>query len=109
VEDDSLLRRGVPGTKKRQNSFIVAHKIYGIPQTINCANYVYFLALEKILKLNDPNLVLIFTESMIELHRGQGMELYWRDNGICPSESEYMDMVGNSNSYCINDRNGWII
>ncbi|KAG2151399.1 farnesyltranstransferase [Suillus clintonianus] len=34
VEDDSQLRRGIP----------VAHKIYGVPQTINTANYVYFLA-----------------------------------------------------------------
>ncbi len=30
VEDNSELRRGIP----------VAHKIYGIPSTINCANYV---------------------------------------------------------------------
>jgi len=37
IEDNSKLRRGVP----------VAHLIYGVPATINCANYVYFLALEK--------------------------------------------------------------
>lgn len=41
VEDDSELRRGVP----------VAHQIYGIPQTINTANYVYFLAFQELLKL----------------------------------------------------------
>lgn len=29
----------------------VAHKIYGVPQTINSANYVYFLAFEEILAL----------------------------------------------------------
>ena len=34
IEDDSTLRRGIP----------VAHSIYGVPTTINCANYVYFLA-----------------------------------------------------------------
>ncbi|KAK4685926.1 geranylgeranyl diphosphate synthase, type III, partial [Tremellales sp. Uapishka_1] len=43
VEDDSELRRGLP----------VAHKIYGIPQTINTANYVYFQAFQELLKL-DP-------------------------------------------------------
>jgi geranylgeranyl diphosphate synthase, type III len=36
IEDGSKMRRGVP----------VAHAIYGIPSTINCANYVYFLAME---------------------------------------------------------------
>ena len=37
IEDNSKLRRGIP----------VAHSIFGVPSTINCANYVYFLALEK--------------------------------------------------------------
>lgn len=32
IEDNSKLRRGVP----------VAHSIYGVPSTINTANYVYF-------------------------------------------------------------------
>lgn len=31
----------------------VAHKIYGIPQTINCANYVYFLAFKELFSLRD--------------------------------------------------------
>lgn len=29
----------------------VAHKVYGIPQTINAANYVYFLALRELILL----------------------------------------------------------
>ena len=29
----------------------VAHSIFGVPSTINCANYVYFLALSKIMVL----------------------------------------------------------
>lgn len=43
VEDDSELRRGVP----------VAHKVYGVPQTINTANYVYFLAFQELLSLKE--------------------------------------------------------
>ena len=31
----------------------VAHKIYGIPQTINSANYVYFLAYKELFALRD--------------------------------------------------------
>ena len=38
------LRRGIP----------VAHSIYGVPNTINCANYVYFLALERVHVLGNP-------------------------------------------------------
>jgi len=37
----------------------------------------------------------IFTEELINLHRGQGMDLYWRDSLICPSEADYLEMVGN--------------
>jgi geranylgeranyl diphosphate synthase, type III len=33
------------------NAHVVAHKIYGIPQTINSANYVYFLAYKELFAL----------------------------------------------------------
>ncbi|EXX55352.1 farnesyltranstransferase [Rhizophagus irregularis DAOM 197198w] len=85
VEDDSKLRRGVP----------VAHSIYGVPSTINCANYVYFLGLNELTKLNDINMFNIYTEELLNLHRGQGMELYWRDTLTCPSEDEFIEMVSN--------------
>jgi hypothetical protein len=45
VEDGSELRRGLP----------VTHAIYGVPQTINTANYVYFLAFQELFKLTGPN------------------------------------------------------
>ncbi|XP_013774294.2 geranylgeranyl pyrophosphate synthase-like [Limulus polyphemus] len=32
-------------------------------------------------------------EQLLELHRGQGMEIYWRDNFVCPTEEEYKHMV----------------
>jgi geranylgeranyl diphosphate synthase type 3 len=85
VEDSSLLRRGVP----------VAHSIFGTPQTINSANYVYFLALQELSTLQNPRVVQIFTEELINLHRGQGMDLYWRDTLTCPTEQEYLQMVSN--------------
>ncbi|KAJ1929913.1 hypothetical protein IWQ60_000794 [Tieghemiomyces parasiticus] len=88
VEDDSDLRRGIP----------VAHKIFGVPSTINCANLVYFRALHELTKLNRPQLVEVFTEELIHLHEGQGMDLYWRDSLTCPTEKDYLDMVSNSKS-----------
>ncbi|VDO61612.1 unnamed protein product [Heligmosomoides polygyrus] len=32
-------------------------------------------------------------EQMLELHRGQGKELFWRDTVTCPTEAEYEEMV----------------
>lgn len=80
------------------SSFSVAHHIYGVASTINSANYVYFLALQKILVLGDPRSSSIFTEQLLELHRGQGMEIHWRDSYKCPTEEEYRTMVIQSNS-----------
>ncbi len=39
----------------------MAHSIFGVAQTINSANYIYFLALEKTMALGHPNAVNIFT------------------------------------------------
>ncbi|KAL4869797.1 hypothetical protein BDV12DRAFT_184935 [Aspergillus spectabilis] len=85
VEDNSLLRRGNP----------VAHSIYGTAQTINSANYVYFLALQEVQKLKSPAAIDIYVQELLNLHRGQGMDLFWRDTLTCPSEDEYLEMVGN--------------
>lgn len=83
IEDNSKLRRGIP----------VAHAVFGVAQTINSANYVYFKCMEKITALQEPKAVQAFTEQLLELHRGQGMDIYWRDSVICPSEADYREMV----------------
>ena len=83
IEDSSTLRRGFP----------VAHSIYGVPSVINSANYVYFLGLEKVLTLEHPEAVRVFTRQLLELHRGQGLDIHWRDTYTCPSEQEYRAMV----------------
>ncbi|XP_005993392.1 geranylgeranyl pyrophosphate synthase isoform X1 [Latimeria chalumnae] len=83
IEDNSKLRRGFP----------VAHSIYGVPSVINSANYVYFLGLEKVLTLDHPDAVKVFTSQLLELHRGQGLDIYWRDTYTCPTEEEYKAMV----------------
>lgn len=85
VEDNSLLRRGIP----------VAHSIFGTAQTINSANYVYFGALQELMKLSNPQAIQIFTDELCNLHRGQGMDLFWRDTLTCPNEDDYLEMVGN--------------
>ncbi|KAH9396538.1 Geranylgeranyl pyrophosphate synthase [Tyrophagus putrescentiae] len=87
IEDNATLRRGIP----------VAHNIFGIASTVNSANYVYFLSLEKLIKTFPSDVcaeaVTIFTNQLLELHRGQGLDIYWRDSFTCPTEEEYMDMI----------------
>ncbi|KAI0401170.1 isoprenoid synthase domain-containing protein [Xylaria palmicola] len=86
IQDNSQLRRGRP----------VAHNIFGVAQTINAGNYVYFLALKELQKLNNPAKAMdIYTTEMLYLHRGQGMDLYWRDTLTCPTEDDYLEMVSN--------------
>lgn len=43
------------------STYVVAHKIFGVPATINCANYVYFLALSELTKIPNPKMLTIFT------------------------------------------------
>jgi geranylgeranyl diphosphate synthase type 3 len=85
VEDNSQLRRGYP----------VAHVIFGIPQTINSSNYIYFCALQELQKLKNAKTITVFAEELVNLHRGQGMDLFWRDTLTCPTEDDYLEMVGN--------------
>lgn len=84
VEDSATLRRGLP----------VAHAIYGIPQTINASNHMLFVGLQDALSLG-MEAVEIFTEEIKNLHMGQGMDLYWRDNYHCPTLEDYIQMVLN--------------
>lgn len=83
IEDNSKLRRGVP----------VAHSIFGVANTINCANYVYFLVLEKCHSLDNPRAMTVFVQELLNLHRGQGQDILWREQCQCPSEEMYKKMV----------------
>jgi len=83
IEDNSTLRRGQP----------VAHHVFGVPATINCGNYIYFVALDRCHKLGNPEATQACIEEMLNLHRGQGMDMYWRDSNVCPTEDEYKHMT----------------
>ena len=122
----------------------MAHHVFGVANTINSANYVYFLGLQKAMTLSHTEVSRVFTglsagknlienylqsycniqlpvyaqyifriqslvqtktiitcihvpnftlEQLLELHRGQGMDIYWRDAYSCPTEEEYEKMV----------------
>ena len=83
VEDESEMRRGIP----------CAHRLYGLAQTLNSGNLVYFLAMERVAALGHPDALATCLEEMLQLHRGQGLELAWRDRVHCPTAEEYSRMV----------------
>lgn len=83
IEDSSSLRRGVPS----------AHTVYGIPLTINTANYAYFICLSKAIQLDAYQAANIYSEQLLDLHKGQGMEIWFRDNFVCPNEVQYKELV----------------
>lgn len=97
IEDNSELRRGSP----------TAHIIYGIPLSLNAGNMMYFKGLEQILDFGKPEMVEVYCKCMMELHRGQGKDIYWRDQHLftnttstststtlgIPTEEDYTHMV----------------
>lgn len=85
IQDNSKLRRGIP----------VAHHVFGVATTINTANYVYFQCLQKVLAMGEhaAAAATAFSEQLLELHRGQGMDIHWRDTSVCPTEAQYNEMV----------------
>jgi len=86
IQDNTNLRRGIPA----------AHTIYGIPSTINAANYLLLKALNKVQSLNHPDAITVGTEPLLEMYSGQGLDIYWRDNYTCPSLQEYKQIIKRS-------------
>lgn len=107
IEDSSGFRRGEP----------TAHTKYGVPLTINCGNMMYFIAMQKA-QSELPNIYMemtgdndttkgmvlkyeilqILIDEMLNLHHGQGLDLYWRDYLLqikdkLPTIEEYLQMI----------------
>lgn len=60
---------------------------------------MYFQAYQELFRLRDTETAAIdkiVTEELLNLHRGQGLELIWRDSLRCPTEEEYVSMVNDS-------------
>ena len=82
IEDSSLIRRGLP----------CAHLVYGIPATINSSTYYMFVVLDRILQNTSKDQVFevmshLFSVVM-DAHKGQQMDIFWRDNLIVPTLEE---------------------
>ncbi|CAH0725055.1 unnamed protein product, partial [Brenthis ino] len=81
IQDNCTVRRGMPA----------AYCVYGLPLTINAAVQVIAMVLDKSFELH-PKATKVFSEEFLEVCRGQAIDIYWRDNLICPTEEQYNKM-----------------
>lgn len=90
IEDDSKLRRGKD----------CLHLIYNVDVAINAGNAMYFFPLvvfkdfkeqgvpaEKLVKLYE-----LYSQEMINLHFGQGFDIWWHNGHRLPNVDEYLQM-----------------
>jgi ophiobolin F synthase len=82
IEDQSPLRRGKPA----------AHIVFGVPSTINSANFAILEATEQASRLGSESLTIYF-DFLRRLFIGQGYELFWTKHNAAPSTDEYLAMV----------------
>ncbi|XP_071643917.1 terpene synthase-like [Temnothorax longispinosus] len=82
IQDKAILRDGIP----------VTHSVHGLSCTISATNYVQLIAFEKAFELH-PVAAKILTEQLLEFHRGQGMDMYWKKNLECPTDNDYQIMA----------------
>ncbi len=87
IEDDSQLRRGKP----------CLHKIYGVDVALNAGSVLYFLPLNAILKNDFPQALKekafeIYAQEMINIHFGQGFDIWWHKGRARPHEKQYLQM-----------------
>ena len=86
IQDYGKLRRGMP----------CSYLVNGIPLTSNSAYMTIFAELNKIDKYINKNIAETknnIIKSLYLLHIGQGMDIFWREYNICPTEKEYISMI----------------
>jgi geranylgeranyl pyrophosphate synthase len=79
IQDNSLLRRGEQ----------CAHIKYGIPLSINAG---YLSIFKNLLNVSNENLS-PFIEMLYQAHIGQGMDIYYTQHKIIPSEDDFLLMI----------------
>lgn len=114
LHNSSLLIDDIEDSLEFRRGKLTAHSVFGIPLTINCGNLMYFVAMEKVQTLLSKEVVAsgivnaenvndftikslgILVEEMLNLHIGQGRDIYWRDflkRIPLPLIDEYVEMV----------------
>ncbi|CAG8218594.1 unnamed protein product [Penicillium nalgiovense] len=84
IEDSSPLRRGSPAT----------HTIFGPASIINSANWILIDVVGEVQELQSFQCMNIVIEELHNLFVGQSFDMYWTQQSVCPTENEYLKMVG---------------
>ncbi|KAK6511827.1 hypothetical protein TWF481_000733 [Arthrobotrys musiformis] len=84
MEETPSKRQGAPS----------AHMVFGTPQSVNTANYLFVKCLQEVQKLpHSLSAVEIFTDEMTNLNLGRGYNIHWAFRSTTPSERDYIKMV----------------
>ncbi|WKC78794.1 polyprenyl synthetase family protein [Borreliella turdi] len=88
IEDNSIKRRGKPAI----------HLIYGIDNSINAGNLIYFLPVKLIERSNlkehqKLRIYENFFTTLSNLHLGQGIDIKFHNESYIPSIKEYITLV----------------
>ena len=82
AEDQSPFRGGKPA----------AHTVFGVPSTINSANFAILEATKQASQLGTESLNVYFN-SLRSFFVGQSYDLFWTKHNACPSTDEYLAMA----------------
>ncbi|KAI6095359.1 isoprenoid synthase domain-containing protein, partial [Pisolithus croceorrhizus] len=70
------------------------HKVYGIPQPTNLVSYVWWLGFIIVAELDIPDrFTHLLSEEVLNLHRGQGLDIFWPDILRHLTEQEYIQVA----------------
>jgi geranylgeranyl diphosphate synthase type 3 len=69
-----------------------AHRIFGKAEAINCSSYVLTLAIKHGRELGSEQVPIVIDE-LLNMHRGQGLDIMWRECRTCPTQHQYVQMV----------------
>lgn len=78
-----------------REGFPTAHRVNGIPMTINYISFMFFKTQETILKFDDPELVLaatkLYTEESLTILRGQGLDVFTSQTCSYPKDLDFLE------------------
>ncbi|KAK6353830.1 hypothetical protein TWF730_008254 [Orbilia blumenaviensis] len=78
---------------KRQGN-ASTHMVFGTPQSVNTANYLFVKCLQEVQKLpHSLSAVEIFTDELTNLSLGRGYNINWAFRSSGPSERDYIKMI----------------
>lgn len=103
LHDSSLLIDDIEDNSKTRRNEPCAYLQYGVALTLNCGTFEIFNAINKLILTMESGgfctetrykVLMIVIEEIMDLHIGQGLEIFWRDISLkVPDLENYMKMI----------------